>query len=171
MYSYIRKEKPVSVDLAEKLVKEMYNHDLDVNIIDLHNYLFILWCKYFRETGDYLYGAEPFIATSTGPRLLSVRDRFCLYPSRVSIWGWGEDVEEDPWFAKNIEYIKKLRRNSFKVRDIVKTKSWKKFYDKKETDDYWAGGIHEFKEDLKQIPFSYIVEEVDNILNQVDALP
>ena len=107
MYSYIRKEKPVSVDLAEKLVKEMYNHDLDINIADLHNYLFILWCKYFRETEDYLYGAEPFIATMHGPRLLSVRDRFCLYPSKVSIWGWRENIVEDLGLLKILNMLRK----------------------------------------------------------------
>lgn len=173
MYCNIRTTKPRAVELGESLVKVLDNHNLYTNVVDLQNFIFVLWCKYFKDkNGEYLFD-EPFRASSVGPKVSSIRDRFCVYAYEIHPYGW-KDVKEDPYFVANIKFIKKLYRNSKKLRNIVNTSYCKKFYKEWCDNDYdkgfWVGGFNRPYE-LEEIPFSYIAEDIDNILKQVNALP
>ena len=165
---FFNKEKPQAVDLAEKLIITLDNHDLYTNTVDIHNFLYILWCKYFKETNNFLFN-EKFVASHAGPRINTVSDRFCPYAYEIHTYGGSKDIEEEEYFIKNIFYIKKLYRNARKLRDIVKTPTWKRFFDKWDNKGYWMGGFN-YPDPYPEIPTSCLIEEVDNILNEVENL-
>lgn len=162
---YTSKPKPIKV--AENLIMILDDYELYTNVIDIHNYLFALWCKYFEEKGEMLF-EEKFVASPVGPKVQTVRDRLCVYAYEIHPYGWKRE-EEDLYLLNNLPFIKKLYNNRKELRKLTKVPSWTDAAATWNSEGYWDGGFHK-NYSYPSIPYSKVIGDIPDFLKELNAL-
>lgn len=102
LYNHIFGTPPASLtkEIADYVVYRAFSWDYQVTLAKLHKILYILQCRYIRETGEYLL-TEDFVVGEYGPRLPSL-DRKFLHNGVLPI-----EPNKNNNFITTISYSKK----------------------------------------------------------------